>query len=198
MAATELKLATNVPEIIAFMTDDGKEFPSNYENSPARVRFDLVDGRMIYLPKPFVESIKNNGIGARTPFEIVKREVANGKTQLQFRPLVAQLHKNEKAAPAVAPPSAAPSQPAVQSGKDKQHSNGTAPPRYSEATQLPTLPSAPLTPQSTRFMAAYKDAIDVLLEARTYAQRQGLAIEIRCEDVRCLAATIMIDAKGGR
>lgn len=189
MAATELKLATNVPEIIAFMTDDGKEFPSNYENSPARVRFDLVDGRMIYLPKPFVESIKNNGIGARTPFEIVKREVANGKTQLQFRAV------HEKAAPAVAPPSAAPSQPAVQSGKDKQHSNGTAPPRYSEATQLPTLPSAPLTPQSTRFMAAYKDAIDVLLEARTYAQRQGLAIEIRCEDVRCLAATILISNK---
>lgn len=53
-----------------------------------------------------------------------------------------------------------------------------------------------VSPASLRFMSAYKDAVDVLLEAKTYAQSRGLAIEIRCEDVRCLAATIMIDAKG--
>jgi hypothetical protein len=57
-------------------------------------------------------------------------------------------------------------------------------------------PARPQT-QSLRFMGAYKDAIDVLLEAKEYAQRKGLAIEIRCEDVRALAATIMIDAQKG-
>jgi hypothetical protein len=48
-------------------------------------------------------------------------------------------------------------------------------------------------------MVAYKEATDILLEERAYAQRLGLALDIRCEDIRCLVALIMIDAqKGGR
>jgi hypothetical protein len=70
------------------------------------------------------------------------------------------------------------------------------------ATQLAPAAAAPeeLTPNMARFSAAYKDAIDVLLNARSYAQFKGLALEIRCEDVRALAATITIDAQraGGR
>lgn len=46
-------------------------------------------------------------------------------------------------------------------------------------------------------MGAYKAAIDVLIEARSYAQQNGIALEIRCEDVRCLSATMMIDAQKG-
>lgn len=47
------------------------------------------------------------------------------------------------------------------------------------------------------FLAMYKSAIDTLIAARAYAQSKGMAIEIRCEDVRCLAATLIIGANGG-
>lgn len=67
------------------------------------------------------------------------------------------------------------------------------------AAQPVTVAPAEASPQSARFMLAYKDAIDVLLDARAYAQHKGLAIEVRCEDVRCLAATIIIqNTQGGR
>lgn len=205
MPAPELKLQTNVPEIIALKFEDGKEFPSNYEGSAPRVMFTLVDGRVIYLPKPFAESIKNNGIGANTPFEICKREVANGKTQLQFRGVRTagpDSFGNKKTAPAVAPANAAPlSQPALQQpSQDKQHSNGTAPARYSEVPALPPLPSNPVTPIGAKLLAAYMLSVDTLLETQVYATRKGLALAITTEDIRCLAATIFIEQnkQGGR
>jgi hypothetical protein len=55
-----------------------------------------------------------------------------------------------------------------------------------------------MSPASMKFMSAYKAAIDILLESRGYAQRQGLALEIKCEDVRCLAATLIIQNGGAR
>lgn len=196
MPAPELKLQTNVPEIIALKFEDGKEFPSNYEGSAPRVMFTLVDGRVIYLPKPFAESIKNNGIGANTPFEICKREVANGKTQLQFRGVRTagpDSFGNKKAAPAVAPANAAPlSQPALQQpSQDKQHSNGTAPARYSEAPALPPLPSNPVTTRSAKLCSTMCSLIDAMNEAAVYAERIGLGVT--SEDLRCLAITAFIE-----
>jgi hypothetical protein len=61
----------------------------------------------------------------------------------------------------------------------------------------PTANVASLSPTSLRFMGAYKDAVDALIQTQGYAKSKGLLLEIRCEDVRCLAATMMIQA-GGR
>jgi hypothetical protein len=55
----------------------------------------------------------------------------------------------------------------------------------------------PITPASAKFLAAYMVAIDTLIEAQVYAQRKGLMLTIACEDVRCLAATFVIQ-EGGR
>ncbi|HEY6343440.1 MAG TPA: hypothetical protein VIY49_18240 [Bryobacteraceae bacterium] len=68
-------------------------------------------------------------------------------------------------------------------------------PQRTQPTSTPV--PEPIAPVAARYMAAYQIAVDMLLEARTYAQRKGLPLEIRCEDVRCLAATLMIDAQRG-
>lgn len=55
-----------------------------------------------------------------------------------------------------------------------------------------------VTPTSAKLLAAYMIAIDTLVESQVYAQRKGLMLTIACEDVRCLAALVLIDnAKGG-
>lgn len=55
-----------------------------------------------------------------------------------------------------------------------------------------------ITPVTAKFMGAYVAAVDILVEARIYAKRKDLVFDIRCEDVRCLAATIMINNGGAR
>lgn len=78
-------------------------------------------------------------------------------------------------------------------------SRGTAPPPRSAApVQESHHPDNTARPDSPPFLSEYKMAIETLIAARSYAQSQGLAIEIRCEDVRCLAATFIINASGGR
>ncbi len=51
-------------------------------------------------------------------------------------------------------------------------------------------------PVAARLMASYMTAVDTLLETQVYAQRKGLVLAITCEDVRCLAATVFINADG--
>jgi len=57
--------------------------------------------------------------------------------------------------------------------------------------------SPAITPASAKLLSAYMTAVDTLIEAQGYAQRKGLMLSVTCEDVRCLAATIFIDQKGG-
>jgi hypothetical protein len=188
-----LELRTNEPQVVALAYSDGREFPSKIAGAPPQVMFTLVDGRRVFWPQPFADSLRNSGIEANMPFEVVKRETEKGRTQLQFRAVqkVTQPAPRQQDAPAqtleriyTAPAIAV---------ANAVHERASGPTNTEHRNH-----TAPASPQSARFMSAYKDAIDVLLEARVYAQRQGLALEIRCEDVRCLAATIMIDAKGGR
>lgn len=178
-----LELQTNVPQVVALAYSDGKEFPSKHAGAPPQVMFTLVDGRRVFWPQPFAVSLRNSGIAANVPFEVVKREVAKGKTELQFR--------------LIAPPPAAPAPPATH--YDNAYRDHTPAPHYPEAPAPAPLPSNALTPIAARFSAADMVAIDTLIAAREYAQRKGLALEIRCEDVRARAATIMIEqSKGGR
>jgi hypothetical protein len=161
--------AQGAAEIIAIAAIPGEMAPSEF--GPSEVRYRLVDGRSWYVPQIIADEL-NARVAPRQQFEVLR--FGRGKTDLRIVPL---------------PPFEAPAPPAYE-----------APPAQPPAQRVaaPVAAPPPITPQSQRFMAAYKDAIDVLLEARAYAQRQGLALEIRCEDVRCLAATVMIDAKGCR
>jgi hypothetical protein len=138
------------------------------EYGPSEVVFDLTDGRPWYVPQVIADEIYRAGIGARQQIEVTA--LGRKKTEVRIVPIQAP----------------------IQPAPDMR--------RASAPAYVPAAPDdhQPLMPVTGKFMAAYKAAIDTLVEAKVYAQRQGLAIDIRCEDVRCLAATIMIDAKGGR
>jgi len=53
-------------------------------------------------------------------------------------------------------------------------------------------------PHNAAILGAYKTAIDVLLGAQAYANGLGLMLDVHCEDVRCLAATLIIQGEGRR
>ncbi len=92
----------------------------------------------------------------------------------------------------------------IEAERKKAGASGNAPVTQTAIEKLPnTAPNdvrpsdSPITPTHARFLAVYMVAVDILSETKVYAQRKGMALEPRCEDVRALAATIIIDAKGG-
>lgn len=102
-------------------------------------------------------------------------------------PMSDETHARVFAAPASAPPG-----PAGPGGHYNGHQNGApaSPPAHDNA--------APLSQRALKYMSAYKDAADVLIATKEYIHRQGILVDLRLEDVRCLAATITINEGGGR
>lgn len=170
----------NTPQIVAIAAIPGKMVPSMGGDAPSEVCFTLVDGRPWYVPQVIADHIYAQGIQARQQIEVTA--LGRKKTEVAITPIQARM-------------------PTRSAERDytpeltQSISNALARP----VAVAP--PAAPL-PEVTinqKFLAAYMVAVDTLLETKVYAQRKGLALEIHCEDVRALAATLIIDQqKGGR
>lgn len=225
-----LRFSTNIPEIVSLRFAEGKLKPSTLPNTPPDVQFTLVDGRTMYLPTAAAEEIYRNRIQAGAPLQVCRRQGGKFEiTPMSIEASAPAFHSNnapapvqpaapathERAqvstpaanqAPAITPASARVTRRAPQPDPDPWSPEGYAastPPaqRSAAPVQLPHPQAGPLSPTSLRFMGAYKDAVDALLETQGYAKSKGLLLDIRCEDVRCLAATMMIQASkdaGGR
>jgi hypothetical protein len=178
-----LELQTNIPQVVALAYSDGKEFPSKIAGAPPQVMFTLVDGRRVFWPQPFAESLRNSGIAANVPFEVVKRETSKGKTQLQFR------------AVASTPTPAPPPPPAYVPAQTIERLYTAR----SEAPAAPVPQREPVTPASAKMCAAMCAAVDAALETQAYAARRGLDVEFSEESIRCIGLSIYIsNEKGGR
>lgn len=176
--AGKFKPFIGLPEIIALAATTGEMVSSNFGGS--EVKLQLTNGRPWYVAPAMADVIRTSGIVARQQLEVTK--TGKGPMDWQIIPLQAHLG-GAPAAPQNAAGTALAAAPTPQPIQQTQNS----------ATVAPSVNAA-----TARFVAAYKSAVDVLLEAKTYAQGRGLALEIRCDDVRCLAATMMIHAEGGR
>lgn len=177
--AGKFKPSINLPEIVALVATTGDMVSSNFGGSEVLLK--LTDGRPWYVAPAMADVIRTSGIQPRQQLEVTR----TGKGPMDWRIVPLQAHLG--GAPAAAPPQTvvAETPHAVTQPLPQQSQHSAASPSVSAAT--------------LRFVAAYKSAIDVLLEAKTYAQTRGLALEIHCEDVRALAATLIISAdKGGR
>lgn len=191
--AQKITFETGVPAILALKFAEGKLVDTRYGDE---FQFTTTDERIFWL-KPEAardvhDELRAQGIKVGEEFKLTKCKTSHGGSRFVVERAVSPRrgdagghHVPERARQASEAP--APTWDDL---------NRVAPHVDSAATIAAT---AEPTPASLRFMGAYKDAVDTLIEMRVYAQRKGLALEIRCEDIRCLAATIMIDAqKGGR
>lgn len=177
--AEVLKPETNIPYELAMKFDSPKIVKSELTGDK-QAMITLVDGRIVYVPQFVAEKIADAGIRRNDPFILCRREIRDGNR----KSLVWQVKPAEAAKPELVTPTSPARAEAPRTASNSHESQ--------QQHGQPTT-SEPLAPAAARFMSGYQIAIDILLEARAYAQRKGLPLEVRCEDVRALAATIMID-----
>ena len=166
-----LKVPVNQPVQVALAYPTGKEVQGQYG---PQVLFSLClapgGEKSMYVPPAVAEQIQNLGIAKGEPFQIVKVEVPNGT-----RPKVEWRVTRLKPEPStVKKPVSVPV-------------NGHA-----------ALNGIPYYDPKTELILAYDTAIQVLVEARAHAAMAGLPVQFTGEDVRQLAATLIIDAGKNR
>jgi hypothetical protein len=169
-----------IPEIVALAAVPGEGAPSQI--GVPEVLFRLVDGRKWYVPPSVADEIYRMGIVARQQLEVTK----TGRAKHEVRIVALQAHLG--GAPVVNGAGAYANAPVP---------NSTTTSYTSGQHSAPAQQAPPDQPVNAKFLAAYCVAVDVLLETKAYAQRKGLALEIHCEDIRCLAATLIIDQQKG-
>ena len=174
----KFKPTGGLPEIIALVATTGEMVSSQFGGSEVLLK--LTDGRPWYVAPAMADVIRTSGIQPRQQLEVTR----TGKGPMDWRIVPLQAHLG--GAPAAAPPQTA--------AAEAPRAVATSPRTTQQTENTPSVNAA-----TVRFVAAYKSAVDVLLEAKTYAHSRGLALDIHCEDVRALAATLIISAdKGGR
>lgn len=201
----EIRFEYGVPEVFALKFVTGKEVPSRYPGG--RVMFSADDNRKLFLDgedgSDLERALSEQQIEPGDLVRVTKIKHARGGGHSLRVERVSDAAEPTHLSGAGRARYAPDSESQVQ-GKNNQPHNYSAPlperapTRPALAAPAPEPPAA-ITPVSAKILAAYMVAVDTLIETREYAQRRGLALEVRCEDVRCLAATIMIDQqKGGR
>jgi hypothetical protein len=178
--------------VIALVNVTGKIKPSRLPDKANDVQFALADGRTAYFPLFVADCIRLAGVQPRVPFELMRPSAH----EVRVKTIDANDYTSELGGrngnPAGGSEASAPPV-SVHGNNHSQEKEVNIPARSIEIQHS----NGPTNPAGAKFMGAYKAAIDVLIEAQVYAKRQGLLMEVHCEDVRCLAAVMMIQA-GGR
>jgi len=173
-----LNLKFGEPEICALAYPTGKEVTSP-RNGEKAIMFTLVDGRVIFADLKLTEAIEDLQPRKGQLIELLKKKVGGEVVY------------------AVTPVAAPPAQPLPPPA-----TTYAAPPPPEE--RRPNL--APINPpvgngSATvfgRFCSAYKLAVDIAVETESYCKSRGVLMAApRFEDIRTLAATIIIDMQKG-
>lgn len=187
--------ALNAPQVVAIASVPGRLVPSEF--GPSEVVFSLTDGRPWYVPQVIANEIYAAGIMPRQQIEVTA--VGKKKTEVRIVPVQTALAREPQSGRYQSSGSARTLgwSPDRDYTPELEKSIEQVNAERARAAAAAHPQAGPLSPTSLRFMGAYKDAVDALIETQGYAKGRGLLLEIRCEDVRCLAATMMIQA-GGR
>jgi len=161
-----LKFSNNQPVRVALAFSDGKEVQGKFG---PQVMFSLsvapFGETSMYVPPVVAEQIKSLGIGKGEPFQIEKAEVPNGsKPKIEWKVSKLEIQTRKPVAAVT------------------ERVNGHA-----------AVNGVPYFDLKTELVRAYDMAIDVLVEARAHAAVASLPVQFTGEDVRQLAAVIIID-----
>jgi hypothetical protein len=206
LASADIKLEYGVPQTFALKFKEGKSVESRFPGG--RVMFTAIDDRKLFLDDEDANDLERAmyglSIGVADFMRVTKiRHPRGGGHSIRVERVEEREDPGTLAVPRAQPDAdpgtrraariaAAPSRIEAQLEKSLHMARESGP-----AAFIAPAPEhqAAVTAASVNFVAAYMTAIDVLIEAKAYAQRKGLAIEVRCEDVRCLAATLVIQGR---
>jgi hypothetical protein len=125
-----LRFQPNVPEVVALAFAEGREVEGRFGN---QVMFTLEDDRVMYLDPPVAEKLKELGIRKGQEFQVVKREIVDGKRRsfewkieaVKLAAAAPPAAKREKAAAQPETPERVQAQPNT-NGAAKTNGNGHA------------------------------------------------------------------------
>ncbi len=178
-----VKFEVGVPQILAIAQSVGKPVQSRFGGD--QLLFTLTDGRKMYVDPYVQDRMIAAGVVPSVPFEICKTETwINNRRVVDFR---------------IGAGARTPAPVPFQGSSNGQHHNPTpaAPPA------LPPPPAPPVAMNGSgetgpAIMArCFLAAIDVALASTAYAESKGLRITPAFEDIRAMAATLVIQ-EGGR
>jgi hypothetical protein len=163
-----IRFEFNTPVEVALKYADGKQVEGRYGDS---LLFSCTNGKRFFVPLPVGEQIAALGIQPGEPITILKHEGKNGRK----RTAAYEVRRVSSSAPAVAGPALVPT------------------PAAAVAAPSPAPQQQPTIRRTV--YEYYKAAIDILAEAEKYAKARELQVEFNAEDVRALAATLLIQRK---
>lgn len=186
MASTILRFEPNVPEIISLKFSEGKECESKISGDP-QLYYTLSDGRSTYVSPEFGDRIRELGIRAGQPIEVVKRQRRGRPAEWEIRRVENMTTQQQQPAASLAPRGGA-------------ANSATEPARSGDRTQQQQQQTqnnagAPMGPVALQLMSAIAAAIDACVESEFYAAGRGLTLTWQPEDVRALAITAFIQSQ---
>jgi hypothetical protein len=186
-----LRFQPNVPEVVALAFAEGREVEGRFGN---QVMFTLEDDRVMYLDPPVAEKLKELGIRKGQEFQVVKREIVDGKRR-SFEWKIEAV-KLAAAAPPAAKREKAAAQPETPERVQAQSTaKGVAKPTNGNGAHVPV----PFTGTGAGdfLLSALVNSVDIWLATQQYARAKGLELVVTSEDVRALAITAFINTRGG-
>lgn len=169
-----IRFEPNKPETVNLRFSEGKEIDGKFG---PQFMYTTTDDRIFFLDPPVAARLDALSLAMHEEVRIGKMSRAKGGTEW----MIEQPQRLQPVAPVAARPAPPANEP---------------PPFAPEETAA--APAA-VQPLRGKFSAAYMVAIDVLQEAQVYATRKGMPLAFTGEDVRALAATLIIDQqRGGR
>lgn len=183
-----IRFEFNTPVHVSLKYSDGKVIEGRYGES---LLFTTTDGRRFFLPMSAGEQLAALGVTAGEPITVTKIENRNrGKVTASYKV------QRDGVLSVQAPPVSVSPAPAP-----RPVASATTPgPALVPALPMSGAPGAAPAPAASnlrRYLYEnYKVAVDVLVEVQKYAQARELPITFTAEDVRTLAATILIQQGG--
>lgn len=168
-----IRFEFNVPVRCALKYAEGKPIEGRYGES---LLFSTTDGRRFFVPAAVGEQITALGVRPGEPISITKVESKLGRKRV----ISYEIERAAGAAPSPAPAAPRPGPVMMPTPAAPPAAAGSAEPANIRRYLYDT----------------YKVAVDVLAEVQKYSEARGLPVHFGPEDVRTLAATILIQ-KGG-
>lgn len=183
-----VKLSLNVPETLELQFPEGLKVTSKFGGD--QIMFSLTNGEKFYTDEFVASKIKQAGIGANQPFNIVKREVITGNRRRVEYEIEALKD----------PQSITDPRPTVYAGESRDRSQTAV--LLGAGASIPAAAAAAPAPSSVAVMKlAGIGAIDAVLEIEHYAQSRGMTdFAFGADNIQKLTACLFIEMnkKAGR
>lgn len=192
----------NVPSIVALESSEGVPVEGRYGN---RMKFNLTDGRVMYVPPIVASKIEAAGIVPGERFELCKslvrtgqrrsvewllersgpEQVCSGETALEHDLRLSVEMANASRAGSDPPPNSIEETPPFASGGGSPLSNGNG----SAPKMNPRVPSPPVS----KLEHALKTAISAAYNAEKFGAELGYVVRFDADAIKSMAITVLIN-----